>query len=222
MRPHSIVVKSRTIHTITRNSLRFSTEESCHPNHRPARHNKRRNKRLQAKRQRYLLIGGGIAAALIIVAGIVLLSLQPRVPTSTGSAACGNLQVLEDQGRDHLTPGETPPTYNSVPPTSGKHNPTWYPAGVYDNNADITQLIHSLEHGYVIMYYNGISDAEINSLKNIQSSDSFKLIVAPYPNMEQKVALVAWARMQNCDGVNEAAIRSFIAQFRNQGPEQAP
>lgn len=176
----------------------------------------------KAKRTRYLLIGGGVVAVLLVVAGIVAPSLMPRSPTSTGSAACGNLLVLEDEGRGHLSPGDPIPEYKTNPPTSGTHNPTWYPAGIYDNNADITQMVHSLEHGYVIMYYNGISQDEINSLINIQRSDAYKLIVAPYPNMEQKVSVVAWAHMQNCDGVNEAAIRSFIAQFRNQGPEQAP
>lgn len=176
----------------------------------------------QAKRKRYLLIGGGVVAILLVAAGIVAPSFMPRTPTSTGSAACGNLLVLEDEGRGHLAPGETPPTYKSNPPSSGTHNVSSYPAGIYDNNADISQMIHSLEHGYIILYYNGISQNEINSLINIQRSDPFKVIVAPYPNMEQKVALVAWAHMQNCDGVNEAAIRSFVEQFRNQGPEQAP
>lgn len=176
----------------------------------------------RAKRQRYLLIGGGVAAIVLVIAGIVISTMQPRAPTSTGSAACGNLLVMEDEGAEHLVPGETIPIYKSNPPTSGKHNPTWYPAGVYDNNADITQLIHSLEHGYVIMFHNNLSEQELNSLINIQRSDPYKLIVAPYPNMEHRVALAAWTHLQECEGVNEAAIRSFIAQFRNQGPEQAP
>ncbi len=174
------------------------------------------------KQQQYLIIGGGIAVALIIAGLVVAPMLMPRTPTSSGSAICGNLQVLEDEGRGHLAPGDPIPTYLTNPPTSGTHNPTWYPAGVYDNNADITQLVHSLEHGYTILYYNDASQDEINQLINIQRSDPFKTIVAPYPNMEAKIALVAWARMQYCDGVNEQAIRSFQAQFRNQGPEQAP
>ncbi|MCC7163107.1 MAG: DUF3105 domain-containing protein [Anaerolineae bacterium] len=181
----------------------------------------RADQEARAKRQKYLLIGGGVVAALLVVAGFVVPTLMPRAPTSTGAAACGNLLTLEDEGRGHLAPGDPVPVYKSNPPTSGTHNPTWYPAGIYDNNTDVTQLIHSLEHGYIILYYNGISQEEINSLVNIQRSDSFKMIVAPYPNMEQKVALVAWAHMQNCDGVNEAVIRSFVAQFRNHGPEQA-
>lgn len=174
------------------------------------------------KQQQLLLIGGGIAAAVIVLVGAFLLISPRRAATSTGSATCSNLQTLEDEGRGHLTPGEAIPVYKSVPPTSGTHNPVWYPAGVYDNNADITQMIHSMEHGYIVLFYNDISQDQINQLINIQRSDSYKMIVAPYPNMPYKVAIAAWTHLQTCDGVNEQAIRSFTAQFRNQGPEQAP
>lgn len=174
------------------------------------------------KQQQYLLIGGGVVAALVILAGVFFLLNPPaRTPTSTGSASCDNLETPADEGRGHLTAGETP-TYKQVPPTSGTHNPVWAQAGVYGDNVDVTQLVHSLEHGYVILYYNGISQAEINQLTSIQQSDPFKMIVAPYPNMPAKVAIVAWDHKQMCSGVNEPAIRSFVAQFRNQGPEVAP
>ncbi len=173
------------------------------------------------KQQQYLLIAGGVVAAIVIIAGIAIPMLQPRTPTSTGAAPCSNLQVVNDEGRGHLTPGETP-TYISNPPTSGTHNPVWAQAGVYGDNVDITQLVHSMEHGYIILFYNGISQNEIDQLASIQRSDSYKMIVAPNPNMPYKVAIAAWDHLQTCDGVNEQAIRSFTAQFRNQGPEQAP
>lgn len=174
------------------------------------------------KQQQYLLIGGGVVVALLVIGAIVLPMLQRQAPTptSTGSAACDNLLTLADEGREHLVPGETP-TYNQVPPSSGTHNVVSLPSGIYDSNVDVTQLVHSLEHGYVIMFYNGIPQNEIDQLVAIQRSDPYKVIVAPYPNMPYKVALVAWDHRQVCEGVNEQAIRSFTAQFRNQGPEQA-
>lgn len=172
------------------------------------------------KQQRYLIIGGIALAALLVLGGVVYSMVQTPTVTSTGAALCSNLQALPDEGREHLKPGQTP-TYNTNPPTSGTHNLISLPAGIYDANADITQLVHSLEHGYVIMFYNGLPQDQVNQLINIQRSDPIKTIVAPYPNMPNKVSLVAWAHMQNCDGVNEQVIRSFIAQFRNQGPEQA-
>lgn len=174
------------------------------------------------RQQQYLLIGGGVLAAVVVLVGSFLLISPPRTATSTGSAPCSNLQTLDDEGRGHLSPGDTIPAYKSVPPTSGMHNQTWYQTGVYENNVDVTQLIHSMEHGYVILFYNDIPQDQVNQLVNIQRSDPFKLIVAKYTNMPYKVAIAAWTQSQTCEGVNEQAIRSFVAQFRNQGPEQAP
>ncbi len=184
---------------------------------RPTKHKQSAND--AKKQQQYLIIGGVIAAAALLIFGVLYPMMQPRAPTSTGSAACDNLQVMADEGREHLKPGETPPPYKSVPPTSGTHNLEPYPAGVYDKNADITRLLHSLEHGYVILYYNNIPPEEVQQLIRIQQSDPYKLIVAEYPNMPQKIAIAAWDHLQNCSGVNEQVIRSFIAQFRDHGPE---
>jgi len=181
----------------------------------------RQEQERKKKQRQYLIIGGIAAAAVLVLGGVIFALVQPRAPTSTGAAVCANLQTLTDEGRDHLTAGETP-TYHTNPPTSGTHNPVPLPAGVYDANADVTQLVHSLEHGYIIMYYNDLPQDQINQLVNLQRSDPYKMIVAPYTNMSSRVALVAWDHMQLCDGVNEQAIRSFTAQFRNQGPEQSP
>lgn len=43
--------------------------------------------------------------------------------------------------------------YNSNPPTSGNHFPMWAKKGVYDRLISDGYLIHSLEHGYVIISY---------------------------------------------------------------------
>jgi len=181
-----------------------------------------RAKQAEAKKQKqYLILGGAIAAALLLGVGILYPMLQPRAPTSIGSAKCDNLQVMADEGRGHLAPGDPMPIYKSVPPTSGTHNPQSYPAGIYDKNADITELIHSLEHGYIILYYNNIPQEQIDELVRIQQSDPYKVSVVEYPNMPQKIALAAWGNLQNCEGVNEQVIRSFIAQFRDHGPENA-
>lgn len=58
-----------------------------------------------------------------------------------------------DQGRDHI-PITEEFEYNSNPPTSGKHNADWTRAGVYESPKGDPYLVHSLEHGYVIISYN--------------------------------------------------------------------
>lgn len=44
-------------------------------------------------------------------------------------------------------------TYNSNPPTSGPHFPVWAKGGVYDRVISDGHLIHSLEHGYIVISY---------------------------------------------------------------------
>ena len=62
---------------------------------------------------------------------------------------------MEDQGQQHVTPQEVASfIYNSNPPTSGPHLPTWVKPGIYTVPQPEGELIHSLEHGYVIVSYN--------------------------------------------------------------------
>ncbi|EKD90809.1 MAG: hypothetical protein ACD_30C00089G0007 [uncultured bacterium] len=82
---------------------------------------------------------------------------------------------LEDLGRTHVPIG-TVVEYNSNPPTSGNHYEEWVRAGVYDRPQDDGHLIHSLEHGYVIISYNcafGKSSSPLGPLeKKTNTEDS--------------------------------------------------
>ena len=173
----------------------------------------------EAARRRYLIIGGVVAAAVVLIVGAYFLTNRKPVASSTGSAGCSDIQQLADEGSQHLNPGDPRPDYKTNPPTSGNHNPIPYPAGVYDQGGDITRVVHSLEHGYVVIYYNNLTPAEAQQLASIQNSDPNKVIVYYDKDMPGKVAIAGWTRLQTCDGVNESAIRSFINQFRGQGPE---
>ena len=62
-------------------------------------------------------------------------------------------QKIEDLGRDHLT-DLSEISYNSNPPTSGAHFPVWAKKGLYDRVLSDGHLIHSLEHGYIVISYN--------------------------------------------------------------------
>lgn len=59
---------------------------------------------------------------------------------------------VADLGRDHVT-DIAGITYSSNPPTSGPHFPVWAKSGVYDRLISDGYFIHSLEHGYVILWY---------------------------------------------------------------------
>lgn len=62
-------------------------------------------------------------------------------------------QLFPDLGREHVN-DISGIEYNSNPPTSGTHFPVWAKNGVYDRVLSDGYLIHSLEHGYVVISYN--------------------------------------------------------------------
>ena len=63
-------------------------------------------------------------------------------------------EAVVDQGRDHKSREENEKfIYNSNPPTSGPHDPDWIRPGIYGTPQDKYKLIHSLEHGYVVVHY---------------------------------------------------------------------
>ena len=83
-------------------------------------------------------------------------------------------QKIPDMGQDHVSPQKVLETkYNSNPPTSGPHLPTWVKPGIYDAPQNEGELIHSLEHGYVIISYNCGVHLRASSVKRQASSKVF-------------------------------------------------
>ena len=62
-------------------------------------------------------------------------------------------EMVADMGADHVT-DISGVSYNSNPPTSGSHFAVWAKRGVYDRIISDGHLLHSLEHGYVVISYN--------------------------------------------------------------------
>src|SRR3989344_8080611 len=63
-------------------------------------------------------------------------------------------QQIADLGREHVGREKWEVfEYNSNPPTSGPHDITWTKAGIYDQPQPEGMLIHSLEHGYIVISY---------------------------------------------------------------------
>ena len=85
----------------------------------------------------------GIILATLIAVGVwMFFETRPRV---------GN--KLEEAGRDHVPVG-TQVEYKTNPPTSGPHFADPAKPGIYERVIDDSNLVHSLEHGYVIISYN--------------------------------------------------------------------
>lgn len=63
-------------------------------------------------------------------------------------------EAVAIQGREHLKADEAPPVYNSNPPTSGAHDQISSKPGFYEYSLADRNVVHSLEHGHVVISYN--------------------------------------------------------------------
>jgi len=175
------------------------------------------------------IIGGLILVGLIAFPQI---QRQFKLRTATGefaqliregSSDVRKLQVKHrDLGRGHV-PFGTEITYNSLPPTSGRHYSSWINPGYYVDEQEPKQLVHSLEHGHVIVYYGeDIDQASKDTL--IDWTSDFRnewagLLVAPFEIEGEGVILNAWRTTLTLDKFDPAITAAFIDRYRGRGPE---
>jgi hypothetical protein len=183
---------------------------------------------------RLLAIGG------VLLVGVVLIGLV-LVLSGGGSGDPGTIQP--DDGQTHVPPGTTcrspeapcgPDPYSSVPATSGPH---WDPSalaawGAYSTPQNESQLIHNLEHGGIVIWYDpdALDEAEIAELTDYVEgqvasglSGRFKFILSPWGgnvDLGAAVAVTAWRHLLKLDTFDMDAIRAFAdASYVRYAPE---
>lgn len=108
---------------------------------------------------KWVFIGLGILLVIAFLVWLFIESSKP-LPGEKITSDCSNFidfsklgdAKINDKCRVHIPIG-TEVKYSTNPPTFGPHYPDWIQAGVYDSPKDDRNLVHSLEHGYVIMRY---------------------------------------------------------------------
>ncbi len=110
-----------------------------------------------------------IGLMILVIAGVGWLGYSVTRPIPG--------RQVPEIGREHVTLVEVEKTtYNSNPPTSGPHYEIASKPGIYETPQHDGSLIHSLEHGYVIISYNcnvhlnANSKSQITNPKQISNS----------------------------------------------------
>ena len=177
-------------------------------------------RRRQLRKVTILVMVGLLIVGAIVFKRLTAIPAQRALREVSVAAGCGSVQNTDNNlSHAHLTAGQAV-TYSTSPPTGGAHNPRPLPAGAYpqlsaDPNVypNIYQAVHSMEHGYVIVWYKGLSSAQLDSLG--QFGNDFKVIVTAYPQLPTgTVALTAWGRLQTCQRMSTAQIAQFIKLYR--------
>lgn len=187
---------------------------------------KRETIREKRKRQRLITRLIWIGAGVIVLAGlgyVLWLALRPSVGES--------VPVMADTS--HVPEDQDPGPYNADPPTSGTHYADTFDAGFYDESgvASLPEhpegyLVHNLEHGYVIFWYNCnlLSEPDCSNLKSqIQSvMDDFngvKVIAFPWDSIDVPVVMTSWGKMQRFEKFDSGQAKTFVERNRNRSPE---
>lgn len=139
----------------------------------------------------------------------------------TGRAALQRVESIPSAGGGHLAPGQFY-RYRDRFPTSGPHDLTPTPPGVYREAQPPTKLVHALEHGNIVIYYDAPGDATMDRLTRwaaVHDGPWSGLVVTPDPGLGQAIVLTAWARRLRLDPFDPAAAAAFIDAYRGRGPE---
>ena len=176
---------------------------------------------------RLLAIGGVLLVGALIIGLVLVFGGGP-------SESIGTQQP--NDGTEHLSAGtvfsEADRPYSSAPGTSGPH---WDPSalanwGVYTTPQREEQLIHSLEHGGIVIWYDPDAldpdqVAELSDYVNRQTSSGisgrYKFILSPWdgPDFAHPIAVTAWRQLLYLDEVDLDAIDAFAREHYGRSPE---
>ena len=193
-------------------------------------------------RPRAVVYGGIVVVAVLLAAGVYLTVFQgggadqvpgaeptgiesEPLPDRGDQALLSDVQEFPSEGRSHVEPG-TQVDYGTNPPTSGTHYPDWTDPGYYEETPEAGYLVHSLEHGYVVIYYDPAAltpeaEASLRAWARNHQERFNAVIVAPNPNDDPESAyvLTAWTVMLRSDEYDAEQVRAFVAEYKGRGPE---
>ena len=134
--------------------------------------------------------------------------------------------------RDHVSNDTLPGPYISNPPAGGAHFATDFTSKFYQEADLVTlpkypqgYLVHSLEHGYVIFWYNcQVPNTDCTALKQtiqkvMDETGGTKLIAFPWKDMDIPLAITSWGRILRFPAADPALMKQFVERNRGQAPE---
>jgi hypothetical protein len=147
---------------------------------------------------RHINIGLGAIVVILTVAGGAYWFLSAesertfQAVADQGRARLADLVTTDpNHGRGHGQHGATY-HYTDLFPTSGRHDPVPTSPGVYRLPQRSGQLVHALEHGNVVIYYDTLGE---------------------------EVVLTAWTKTLRLEPFDAALAAAFIDRYRGRGPE---
>jgi hypothetical protein len=182
----------------------------------------RKSQQREAWRRRLTVIGATVL--VVAVAGGIFLFDQRRAADLEADLTAGSCET--DQRSDPTRPAgqnHVPnASYQVEPPAGGDHAPAAARSGVYESDSAPPdgQLVHSLEHGYVIAWHSPeLAEADRRGLTELEERYPGDLLVVERPGLPTPVAATAWGQRLLCQAVEPVALSRFVEQYVGKGPE---
>ena len=125
--------------------------------------------------------------------------------------------------------------YPTNPPTAGRHFGAAAEDGIYDEAPPDITLVHSHEHGRVVIWFKpSLPATDRAGLRALVEDDEDKMLLVPRADMSYDVAATAWnadpeplgtGRLLGCPEFSPEvydALRTFRDEHRGKGPEPIP
>jgi hypothetical protein len=152
-----------------------------------------------------------IGVGVVVLAAVAFMLFAGGEDLDTEAAPVENyaypVQMFppDPAGRPHFAEGETYDDYNSNPPTSGPHTSVAAGPGVHDEPVPKETLVHSMEHGYVVVWYNCNGGPEpltadqcsqlaqdASAIATNANENGKKVVMTPFAGMENRIAITSW------------------------------
>lgn len=173
------------------------------------------------RRRQNILVYSGVALVVLIVVALVAVNVRNSGPV-VGE------ESFAAQGNVHIPLGSLSPVeYNSTPPTSGPHYENLAGWGIHDQPVRYEHLIHNLEDGGVVVYYQcptGCPEVvdQLRAIIEPMANRGMHVVLAPndptsveatHKDMGAPIALTAWQKLLLMDEVDEETISTFIERY---------
>jgi hypothetical protein len=205
------------------------------------------------KRRTLIIVAASILVGLAIIAYPAVRLIQDSrtknmavtdLGVAASAASCDKPTDDKATGTQEHKPDGTVISYPVSPPSSGPHYPNWAPFGkkfyTAGDRPPVPNLVHNLEHGYTILWYNETAAKDKNQLALIEQiskaklpdSSNGKFIAAPIKAADnlpawpagKNIAFSHWSgnaqgkttafgHRQFCGSVSGAALTDFLTKY---------
>lgn len=178
----------------------------------------------------------GVVGLLVVGAALALFAFdgggaspdgieaQP-LPDRGDDALLTGVERTPSRGTDHVPRG-TDLDYDRVPPLSGPHYAGTVEAGFYEESQPLGDVVHTLEHGAVVVYYDpgALTPEAERSLREWAAAHDghwSSVVVVPHPDVDpdSPYVLTAWRTELRTGSYDPDVVRAFLAEYLGRGPE---